>query len=72
MNNDARGMYNANSQTEIKTTMLKLSLCDYSDIYLLRIANITITDANENNTNKKVIFENCDPFTDCISEINNV
>ena len=65
-------MYNANSQTEIKTTMLKLSLCDYSDIYLLRIANITITDANKNNTNKKVIFENCDPFTDCISEINNV
>ena len=72
MNNDARGTYNANSQTETKTTMLKLSLCDYSDIYLLRIANITVTDANENNTNKKVIFENCDPFTDCISEINNV
>ena len=72
MNNDARRTYNANSQTETKTTMLKLSLCDYSDICLLRIANITVTDANENNTNKKVIFENCDPFTDCISEINNV
>ena len=72
MNNDARGTYNTNSQTETKTTMLKLSLCDYSDIYFLRIANITVTDANENNTNKKVIFENCDPFTDCVSEINNI
>ena len=24
-----------------------------------------------NNTNKKVIFKNCAPFTDCITEINN-
>ena len=24
-----------------------------------------------NNTNKKVIFKNCAPFTNCISEINN-
>ena len=72
MNNDARGTYNANSQNETKTTMLKLSLCDYSDISLLRVANITVADANENNTNKKVIFENYDPFTDCIIEINNI
>ena len=28
-------------------------------------------DANANNTNKKVVFKNCTPFTDCISEINN-
>ena len=24
-----------------------------------------------NNTNKKVVFKNCAPFTDCIREINN-
>ena len=24
-----------------------------------------------NNTNKKVLFKNCAPYTDCISEINN-
>ena len=24
-----------------------------------------------NNTNKKVIFKNCAPFTNCISEMNN-
>ena len=25
-----------------------------------------------NNTNKKVIFKNCAPFTNCITEINNI
>ena len=29
-------------------------------------------DANTNNANKKVIFKNCDPFINCISEINNI
>ena len=26
---------------------------------------------NPNNDNKKVVFKNCDSFTDCISDINN-
>ena len=26
---------------------------------------------NQNNVRKKVVFKNCAPFTDCISEINN-
>ena len=26
---------------------------------------------NPNNKNKEVLFKNCAPFTDCISEINN-
>ena len=25
-----------------------------------------------NNINKKVVFQNCAPFTDCITEINNM
>ena len=29
-------------------------------------------DAAANNTNKQVTFKNCAPFTDCISEINNM
>ena len=28
-------------------------------------------ESSRNNTNKKVVFKNCAPFTDCISEINN-
>ena len=56
--------------------MLKSSLCDYSDAYILVKRNITVNntaaaDVDANNTNKKVIFKNCAPFTNCISEINN-
>ena len=56
--------------------MLKSSLCDYSDAYILVKGSIsgnnTAADgAAANNTNKKVIFKNCAPFTNCISEINN-
>ena len=56
--------------------MLKCSLCDYSDAYILVkgtiSANNTAADgAAADNTNEKVIFKNCAPFTDFISEINN-
>ena len=56
--------------------MLKSSLCDYSDAYILVKGTISVTNtaaqgANANNTNKKVIFKNCAPFTNYISEINN-
>ena len=57
--------------------MLKSSLCDYSDAYILIKGTITVNnteaaDADANNANKKVMFKNCAPFTDCKSEINNV
>ena len=56
--------------------MLKSSLCDYSDAYILVKGTISANNtaaqgATANNTNKKVIFKNCAPFTNCISEINN-
>ena len=56
--------------------MLKSSLCDYSDAYILVKGTITVNNtaaagAAANNTNKKAIFKNCAPFTNCISEINN-
>ena len=38
---------------------------------LLLSINTTAADADANNTNKKVIFKNCAPSTNCISEINN-
>ena len=56
--------------------MLKSSLFDYSDAYILvkrmLVNNTAAADANANNANKKVIFKNCARFTDCKSEINNV
>ena len=56
--------------------MLKSSLCDYSDAYIhvkgtITVNNTAAADADANNTNKKVIFKNCTPFTNCISKINN-
>ena len=76
INDESRGAYNVNSQIKFKTTILQSSLCDYSDAYILVkgtiSANNTAADgAVANNTNKKVIFKNCAPFTNCISEINN-
>ena len=54
--------------------MLKSSLCDYSDACILVKGTITVNNtaanADANNTNKKVIFKNYAPFTNCISEIN--
>ena len=76
INDESRGAYNVNSQINFKTTMLKSSLCDYSDAYILAKGTISVNNtaaqgAAVNNNNKKVIFKNCAPFTNCISEIKN-
>ena len=76
INDELRGVYNVNSQIKFKTTMLKSSLCDYSDAYILVKGTISVNNtgaagAAVNNNNNKVIFTNCAPFTNCISEINN-
>ena len=76
INDQSSGVYNVNSQIKFKTTMLKSSLCDYSDAYILVKGTITVNNtaaqgAAANNTNKKVIFKNCALFTNGISEINN-
>ena len=76
INDESRGVYNVNSQIKFKTTMLKSSLCDYSDAYILVKGTISVNNTAAvgdavNNDDKKVIFKNCAPFTNCISEINN-
>ena len=78
MNDDSRGTHNTNSQITFKTSMLKSSLCDYTDAYILVNGTITITGAGADDAakqldqkNQEVIFKNCASFTDYISEINN-
>ena len=76
INDNIRRVYSPNNQIRFKTAMLRSSLCDYSDAYILVKGNITVNNtaadgAAANNTNKKVIFKNCAPFTNCISKINN-
>ena len=71
-------MYNANSDIRFKTTMLKSSLCDYSDVYILVKGRMTITgegaDAaarKADERDKRVTFKNCAPFINFKTEINN-
>ena len=76
INDESRGAYNVNSQIKFKATMLKSSLCDYSDAYILvkgiiSVNNTAAQGAAANNDDLKVIFKNCAPFTNCINEINN-
>ena len=73
LDNTPRGTYNTNSPIKFKTLMLRSSLCDYSDAYILVSGTKTITGAgNDDGTrqldesNKGVIFKNCAPFTKCI------
>ena len=74
INDESRGAHNVNSQIKFKTIMLKSSLYDYSDAHILvtiSVNNTAAAGAAVNNINKKVIFKNCAPFTNCISKINN-
>ena len=77
MNDESRGTYNVTSQIKFKTTMLKSSLCNYSDAYIHVKGKITITGAGDNEADghpdersKGVAFKNFAPFTICITEIN--
>ena len=71
-------MYNTNSDVRFKTTTLKSSLCDYSDVYILVKGTITIIGAgadaaawHTDERNQDVIVKYCTPFINCKSEINN-
>ena len=76
INYDVRGVYSPNKQIRFKTSMLRSSLCDYSDAYILVKGNITVNNTADagaagNDINKKVIFKNCTSFTNHTSKINN-
>ena len=42
INDESRGTYNVNRQIKFKISMLKSSLCDYSDAYILVKGTITV------------------------------
>ena len=78
INDHSRGVCNTNTDIRFKTTILKCSLCDYSDVYILVKGTIIITGAGADATatqayerDKKVIFKSCAPFINCKTEINN-
>ena len=58
------------------TTIIRSRLCDYGDANILVKATITVSntaaaEAAVDNASKKVVFSNCPPFANCITEINN-
>ena len=66
INHQSRGTYNTNSDIRFKTTILKSSLFDYSDVYILVKGTRTITEAGDDTAarkpaerNKGVIFKSC-------------
>ena len=70
INDESRGGYTTGSDIKFKTTMLRSSICDYDDAYILVKGIITITGAGidiaarrEDERNKGVMFKNCAPFT---------
>ena len=67
---------NTNSLIKFETKMLMSSLFSCSDAYVpiketITIPNTEAAGAEANNANKKIMLKNCDPFIDCMSEINN-
>ena len=67
---------NDNSNIKHKTSMIRSSLCGYSDAYIpvkeaAEVPNTVDAGPAGNDTNKKVIFKNCASFTSSIIEINN-
>ena len=75
---DVCGTYSTNSQIKLEITMLKSSLSDYSDDYMLVEGTITVVRAGANKVvrvkyteNKQATFKNCALFTDLIIETKN-
>ena len=67
-NNTVYGEGNENGVTvKFKTQVIKSSLCDYSEPYLLVTGDITV-DRNKNDVG--AAFKNCAPFTKFITHIN--
>ena len=76
--NSLLNTYNENKSIRFKTPMLRSSLCDYSDAYILVKGTITVTAPGVNNDennirekkNRPVILKNNAPFVSCITRIN--
>ena len=63
-------------QIRFKTSMLRSDLCDFSDAYIVVKGTITLTKNAGRGviyiTDRFLAFKNNEPFTNCISKINDV
>ena len=70
--NSLSNTYNENKSIRFKTPILRSSLCDYSDAYILVKGTATVT-RNEprDRQNRPLILKNNAPFASCVAKINN-
>ena len=67
IDSESKGVYSHENEIKFLTNSLELSLCDYSDAYILVTGNITVSGGDDN---IKVAFKSCAPFEKCRTEIN--
>ena len=77
INDESKESFGTSSDMKFRTAMLRSSLCNYADAYILVKETITITGEGDtaavkrlDKRNKGVVFKNRAPFTKCISRIN--
>ena len=69
--NSLSNTYNENKSIRFKTPVLRSSLCDYSDAYILVNRTITVTGNHpRDRQNRPLILKNDAPFISCITRIN--
>ena len=69
--NSLRNTYNENKSIRFKTPMLRSSLCDYSNAYILVKGTITVTGNHpRDRQNRPLILKNNAPFGSCTTKIN--
>ena len=61
-----KGKHKQGLLIKFQTETIKLSLCDYFDVFILVTGNIIVT--ADNNTD--VVFKNCATFSTCTTKIN--
>ena len=67
----AEDRYKPSKQIRFKKSMLRSDLCDFSDAYIVVKGKIIVTNPDNNVYDKKLAFKNNEPFTSCVSKVNN-
>ena len=63
-----KGKYKQGDTIKFEAEIIKSSLCDYFDAFILVTGNITVAANNDTN----VAFKNCAPFSTCTKKINDI
>ena len=74
INDESQGTYNKRNQIKFKTSIIRSTIYDYSDVDILVSGTITVTGSGDDDDakragkrNKGVLFRNCARITDCVS-----